>query len=140
MHVNRVLTSLVSHYKFTQLHKSSALFESRQKYLPYAFGLQSVGPQRQTSVTCLRCFLKLQNYPDEFHNGSMLTVCCWNISRENSFGQGEKHTLRNKTKQPNQWSLSSHKGKYFAKMYLFIFSSSFQSLPGSGMSGQKGHL
>lgn len=44
MHVNRVLTSLVSHYKFTQLYKSSALFEFHQKYLLYAFGLQSAGP------------------------------------------------------------------------------------------------
>ena len=92
----------------------------------------------ETPVRWPRCFFKLQNFPAEFHNGSMLAVYCWNISRENSFGRGGKYILKKIT---STWSSKSHRRKLFTNTYLFIH---FPSVPESSrywdVKAKKGHL
>lgn len=65
---------------------------------------------------------------------SMLAVYCWNISRENSLGQGGKYTLKKKLPVHDQVVIGGNSLQRCIYLYISLQS---QSLPGTGMSGQK---
>ena len=91
----------------------------------------------ETPVRWPRCFFKLQNFPAEFHNGSMLAVYCWNISRENSFCQGGKIHIKKKI------PVYDHEvviGNSLKDVFIYTFPLSSRVWQVLGCQGKKGHL
>ena len=104
-------------------HTHHPLLQSQTKSIYFVgfFFWSPVCRSIETPVRWPRCFFKLQNFPAEFHNGSMLAVYCWNISRENSFGQGGKIHI----KKNYQYMILKESQEEIVYKYLFIYTFPF---------------